>query len=63
MKVLNKEELVSVLKNMIERIEADDSYEGNITYLMGKPFTFEVQSAYRIGNREGQGGWRMIGNE
>ena len=66
---MTKDQLVETLETMIEHIRQGDSYEGNLQYLM--PFTddmeiiegadFVVSAAYRVGNLQGQGGMRMIG--
>lgn len=52
---------------MADRIEAGDSFEGNIEYtcISGNdlgPDEFEVMGVYRYGNSEGQGSVRLIGN-
>lgn len=55
-----KAELLSVLRDMIDRIEHDDSMEGTITYI-GEDFQiFRVAAIYRIGNSQGQGGMRIV---
>lgn len=69
---MTREELLAVLDDMRARIELGDSFEGGINYLMpwaeelGDPVTdppdgFRVEGGYRVGNRMGQGGFRMIG--
>lgn len=56
--------LAAILRDMADRIEAGDSFEGNITYsCMNEscgPDEFEVDAVYRIGNTDGQGGMRII---
>ena len=48
------------------RVAAGDSWEGHLEYLMpdqgdDPDVQFRVRGMYRIGNLEGQGGYRMIG--
>jgi hypothetical protein len=73
---MDRQELAAVLREMADLVEAGDSFEGNIEYLMpddisdgppppGWPSSdaeFWVTATYRIGNLQGQGGMRMIGN-
>lgn len=70
---MSKDEFAAVLRDILERVEAGDSYEGNIEYLMpGEDdypspadippgVDFMVRGVYRVGNLMGQGGTRMIG--
>jgi hypothetical protein len=66
---MTSETLAAVLRHMAERVEKHDSFEGSIQYLM--PTTENVpddtytlvQASYRIGNTDGQGGVRLIGEE
>jgi hypothetical protein len=64
---MTKNNLVSTLRDMADVVEADDSFEGSIEYLMPldeavPEGTFAlVRASYRIGNSMGQGGVRMIG--
>lgn len=60
--VLPKSELVRLLREQADIIEADDSYEGSLSYTFasGKPNHFEVEAALRIGNSNGQGGMRIV---
>lgn len=69
---LTREQLVEVLHTMAEHVEQGDSFEGSIEYTLpwskeigdpetDPPDTFRVRAAYRIGNLQGQGGMRMIG--
>jgi hypothetical protein len=67
-----------VLRNMADHVEAGDSFEGSIEYLLpdvpdwaqrGEPppadFTSDdvlMRCSYRVGNRHGQGGLRIIGS-
>lgn len=70
---MTKQTLLTLLDDIRAHVEADDSFEGFIEYLMpwseeiGDPVTdgddvaFRVRASYRIGNSNGQGGMRMIG--
>jgi len=72
---MSKEQLVNLLEDITRRVQAGDSYEGNLQYEMpiedgqadvvpGWPTAdcdFWVTGTYRIGNLQGQGGMRMIG--
>lgn len=64
---LRQSELLDLLHDMAIRIEAGDSYEGSIEYLMGEPDdppgTYRVSATYRIGHLMGwgQGGIRTVG--
>lgn len=61
-----KEELLATLKDMQAVIEANDSFEGNISYncmadnVEPGSGNFEVSATYRVGNSLGQGGVVMI---
>lgn len=56
--------LVEILKDIVARVEAGDSFEGNINYtcmdntLMDGEW--QVSGSYRIDNSQGQGGMRVI---
>lgn len=57
---LSTEQLVAVLDDIKTRVQAGDSFEGNLAYScmsesLGKG-EWEVVGAYRVGNSEGQGG-------
>jgi hypothetical protein len=64
---MEQEALAAVLRDMAERVAEGDSFEGSIEYLM--PTEEEVpdgtwalvRASYRIGNRDGQGGVRLVG--
>lgn len=60
MKLLSKEQLLAALEDMIERVHADDSFEGRIEYHLRDDGAFNVEAFWRIGNSEGQGGARII---
>lgn len=65
-KIFTKKQLIATLKDMIDVIEQDDSFEGRITYTCMSPDehsqdqipngSFEVNVFYRIGNSVRQGG-------
>lgn len=57
---LDKVELLRVLEDMIAHIQVDDSFGGTLTYEATDRDSFDVYACYRIGNREGQGGTRVI---
>jgi len=70
---VSKETLLAVLDDIRAHVEASDSFEGYLEYSLpwseeiGDPATdgegvdFRVKAGYRIGNSQGQGGFRMIG--
>lgn len=63
---LTKDELIQVLEDILHLVKIDDSFEGNIEYLMPdvdspEGTDFLVRGVYRIGNSMGQGGVRMYG--
>ncbi len=63
---LTKDELLDTLRGIIALIQADDSFEGNLTYScleegLGRG-EFAVTAAFRTGNSMGQGGMRLIGD-
>lgn len=67
---LSQGDLVLVLREMADRIEVGDSFEGSIEYSM--PIDEQdipedtyamVRAAFRVGNRQGQGGMKVIGRE
>jgi hypothetical protein len=68
---MSQDALAYVLRHMAMCVEQGDSFEGSIEYLMpipeeeGQEFpegTYAlVQASYRIGNLDGQGSVRMIG--
>jgi len=76
MEAVSKDDLVLILKEMTERVEIGDSYEGYLNYLMPDPIEdesapggyrfekghdFDVEARFRVGNLDGQGGMKMIG--
>jgi hypothetical protein len=66
---MTKAQLLEVIDDIRMRVEAGDSYEGFLNYLM--PYDddmeiidgadFVVEARYRVGNLQGQGGMRMVG--
>jgi hypothetical protein len=66
---MGSETLAAILRDMADRVEKHDSFEGSIEYLM--PTTEDVpegtyalvRASYRIGNTDGQGGIRLIGEQ
>lgn len=60
---LDVPQLVAVLRDMAAHIEEGDSLEGSIEYYAraATTRTFEVKAVYRTGNKEGQGGSRIVG--
>lgn len=64
---MTREQLLALLRDITARVEAGDSFEGSLEYLMPtdeevpEGTEFMVQAAYRTGNLGGQGGMRLIG--
>jgi len=57
-------ELVSLLRHIANCIEQGDSFGGTIQYeidLESSSNDYLVTAMYRVGNREGQGGYQIIG--
>lgn len=54
-----KDQLIETLEYMLAAVRADDSTEGQITYLQptegDEPCDFMVHAVFRIGNQMGQG--------
>jgi hypothetical protein len=66
MQPMTRHELLALLDDIRRRVEAGDSFEGFINYLMptedvAPDVEFMVEARYRVGNLQGQGGMRMIG--
>lgn len=61
-KRMHADELAALLADMAARIPAGDSFGGHISYEVadGPAHEFDVTGMYRIGNRMGQGGMRVI---
>jgi len=61
-KKITAKELAAVLSDMAQRVEHGDSFEGSIEYTStDEQGAFEVLGSYRVGNSEGQGDIRLIG--
>lgn len=61
-KTVHKEVLLAALRDMYDSLLNDDSFEGSLEYTAAaERHQFEVMAFYRIGNSEGQGRCRMIG--
>ena len=61
---MTKAELLDVLDDIRARVDAGDSFEGWINWTMPSDdnlHQFDVAAGYRVGNLQGQGGFRMIG--
>lgn len=62
---MSRDELLALLTDMIERVRLWDSFGGSIEYdaldHLPEGKDFWVHGVYRMGNSEGQGGVRMIG--
>jgi hypothetical protein len=60
-----QESFVALLDDVRQRVASGDSFEGSLSYEFpwdgDEPKGFRVRASYRIGNSEGQGGMRMIG--
>lgn len=63
-----KDELVGALTEILEGVRTGDTLEGSIEFLLPYPpagdpedADFMVMASYRVGNRLGQGGLRMVG--
>jgi len=53
--ILSKEELISLLRFAIERIEEDDSAEGSLQYEWAPDMKYNVGAFLRYDNQNGQG--------
>lgn len=70
---MSRDGLAALLVQLAERVRSGDSAEGHLEYLLPTPEDDErsgglpapdmvmVQAGYRTGNRNGQGGFMMIG--
>lgn len=65
---VNKEELIAVLDNIKHHLETSDSFEGNLEYTalsaeveLGRD-EFMARGVWRVGNSNGQGGVRTLGD-
>jgi hypothetical protein len=57
-------QFLAVLDDIRDRVAVADSFEGWVEYLMPDSLDngvrFDVRAGYRVGNSQGQGGFRMI---
>ena len=62
---MTQEELLDVIDDIRQRVAAGDSYEGFLNYLLpdedDPPQGFRVEARWRVGNLQGQGGMRVVG--
>jgi hypothetical protein len=63
---MSHDALLALLDDVREHVAAGDSFEGSLEYLLpfdddAPPRSFDVRASYRVGNLQGQGGMRMIG--
>jgi hypothetical protein len=64
---VSKATLLAVLDDIRAHVEEGDSFEGYLEYAMPEmdddpdEVDFRLKAGYRIGNLQGQGGFRMIG--
>lgn len=70
MEPMTKGQLFALIDDIHERIHEGDSFEGRLIWAIPDPdeddlpeIVARVEACYRIGNRDGQGGMRMIGVE
>jgi hypothetical protein len=56
-------ELLAILDDIRARVTAGDSFDGSLQYEASESDEggFFVMATYRIGNLDGQGGYRLIG--
>jgi hypothetical protein len=55
-------ELADILSELAGMVRGLDSLEGSVEWLIGDGPGVDVRARFRIGNREGQGGMRFIGD-
>ena len=68
MEPVSKNRLIEILEDILQHVKDDDSTEGFLNYLApelddGPEVYARVEARYRVGNRDGQGGMKMIGVE
>lgn len=56
-----------LLADVLEGVKTGDSLEGHVSWLLPEdedapPQSFDVMAGWRVGNLQGQGGFRMIGH-
>jgi hypothetical protein len=54
-------ELVALLDEISIRVERGDSSEGSIIWAAAGGDAYDVSAAYRVGTRDGEGGWALCG--
>ena len=64
--LVSRETLLTILRDITDRVERGDSDEGGLNYMLAEDYQpgaveFEVSGGYRVGNLQGQGGFRLIG--
>lgn len=58
---MTEEQLLGILADIRERLEARDSMEGTISWCWTEePGVYNVTGTYRVGNSEGQGGCVLL---
>lgn len=62
--ILSQEQLVKLIRHIADLVETGDSFEGNLEYLIPEDGGegFATKAAFRVGNLDGQGGMRFIGD-
>lgn len=62
---MTRGQLLRILDDLRARIAIGDSDEGHLTYMLpaDPAADFDVRAGYRVGNRFGQGGFRVIGRQ
>ena len=64
---MTTEQLAATLSDIAQRVKEGDSFEGNLIYSCMEPELetgmWEVGGGYRVGNSEGQGGFRLLSGE
>ena len=58
---IDKQDLLSVLFDITRGVAIGDTLEGSIVFTLGSPERWDVRGQYRVGNLQGQGGVRVIG--
>jgi hypothetical protein len=65
--LMSHADLLAVLDDIRARVAAGDSFEGSLEYAIPDEPTegihYAVRAGYRIGNSQGQGGFRLIARE
>lgn len=58
---LTAEDLIAVVDDFAQGVRTGDTLEGFLEITLGDEDRFDVRARYRIGNLDGQGGYRMVG--